>query len=281
MTVISFYGKILHILKEVLLYMNRIFIKEADTNSNYKNIEKTKVLVTGLSSNSGVSFVATCIAHYLKTLKLSISFLELEEYSRHRSLLYDSAAFEQRFISMPFISFHQKVLDGEKIRGLTNLDEGINWAILSPSLLHSKEGFALSPEAKNRLINNLSGEIIIATDDNLDNIPEYDYIVCVVDPFPSKLLAGKSKLLQLKKLEVQNNNVIYIINKLSSSIPKKEILEYLKIKAAPCIGLLDEKLFYEDEFNCKFHYNNKKIWSEIEKPIKELISGAKKLTHKV
>ncbi len=257
-------------------YMNRIFLKEVEEKTTYSIIEKNKICVTGLSKGAGTTFVATLLARYFSLQKQAVAYLELEAPTNDRPLLYDSVDMEQRFNKKIFHSFHESVQKGEKIRGKKNIDENINWGIVAPSFRDNL--IPLTKEEEIRLLSNISGNTVIATCDNTSCFSEFDCIVCVVDPLPSKLLASEARLKKLKKIELEYDNILWVINKFNKGVSLKDIKKLIKAKDVFCIDKIDDAHIYTNEFQCKFHYRNKQVKDITDKSVSKIAANIASIT---
>ncbi len=260
--------------------MNRVFLKEIEEKSSYSAIEKNKICILGLGRNVGTTFVATLLAYHYSNQKQSVAYLELESSYCEKPLLFDSVDMQQRFSKKTFYSFHERVHKGEKIRGVKNIEENINWGIITPEFRNRNE--PLSIEEEMRLLSNISGNTVIATLDEVKFASDFDCIICVVDPLPSKLLASSDNMRILKKIELECDNVVWVVNKFNKGVNSKDIRSFLKTKNICYVEKVDEVEIYSDEYQCRFHYRNKHIKEITEKSIAKLagiVSSITKKTH--
>lgn len=242
--------------------MERKFFREPEQTKKYNALEKVKVCVAGLGEGVGTTFIASNIAYYLSENHKSSAFVEIGDPRSKKALLYDSVAMEQRFKNRNFVDFYKAIRDGEKIRGRCNIEEGINWAIITPE--DCEEKICLKEEEKWKLINNVSGEYVIVDIGSevlsMEELFEFDIIVAVLEPMPSKMLGAAKSFQQIKKMELRNLPIIWVVNKYNEGVIKKEVVNYLKAKGIEYINMMSPNPFFRDEYNCKFHFKNKELW---------------------
>ncbi|MEG0924443.1 MAG: hypothetical protein RR313_06030 [Anaerovoracaceae bacterium] len=264
--------------------MERKFFRETQRNDNYNSIEKVKIGIFGIGESVGTTFVATSLAYYFCEKGKSVAFVEIGNPRKRLSLLFDSVAMEKRFVNREFVDFYKLAEEKSTIRGRKNIEEGINWALITPD--NCKKEIEPSIEQKERIINNISGEIVICDFDcreDWDNLPEdMDILIGVIEPLPSKMIGGAKLFKDIKRRQSQGAKVIWIVNKENKGVEKKEVNNYLKEKEPIHIPIFDEEAFYENEYNCKFHFTNKKIWEEMREymdKIQEKMANITKVSH--
>ncbi len=185
------------------------------------------------------------------------------EQKQQKTDIYDALGMDKRFAGREFIDFFGLLEQGKSIRGLRNLDEKINWALhipqehrqnsyrmtelsvrMRPLSAHKKVDMRLKKPAKDadkelrflRLINNIAGDFIVC--DFGSSMParklyeDMDLILCVVDPMPSKLLSAIELLGSIKLMEAKGYEVIWLINKDSSGVNRREFRDFTGLKIA-------------------------------------------------
>jgi len=194
------------------------------------------------------------------------------------SLIYDSIGIEKRFSNREFASFYTLVKKRKYIRGIKNMDAGVNWALMTS--YESKTGSALTALEEARLINNIYGDVIICdmgSEIKISRLDEMDKIICVVDPMPSRLVGSRTVYQKLKEEEHKGKEIIWIINKANGGINKKCFREYMKIKKPITIPLIRPEHFYTAEYNCRIPFEQREIKSKVrpqfEEIVKHIIAG--------
>ena len=194
------------------------------------------------------------------------------------SLIYDSIGIGKRFSNREFAPFYTLVKKRKYIRGIKNMDAGVNWALMTS--YESKTGSALTALEEARLINNIYGDVIICdmgSEIKISRLDEMDKIICVVDPMPSRLIGSRVVYQNLKEEEHKGKEIIWIINKANGGINKKCFREYIKIKKPITIPLIRPEHFYTAEYNCRIPFEQREIKSKVrpqfEEIVKHIIAG--------
>ncbi|MBQ9973313.1 MAG: hypothetical protein IJP24_07275 [Firmicutes bacterium] len=253
--------------------MNRLFERKNEESMiapDYKLIEKIKVGVTGIGKGVGTSFVATSIAYFTASeSERNVAFVQLDEGHR----VYDSLGIDKRFSGRNFCDFYKFVREGKNIKNERNLDEKINWALAIPESLTSSNSIEkrLTDVECMRLVNNIRGDFIVCDFGSCDNsvlntlYDDMDYILCVLDPLPSKLLSAEEGFKRMKMMASRGKSVFFIVNKDNPGINRRELKDYLgKIVSDNCfyIRMFDQRLFYSAEYRCEIPASLKEIGSE-------------------
>lgn len=247
--------------------MDRILSREAALPEKYAGMDKLKVGVVGISAGAGVSFLTGCLARYLaNTGRHSPSVVELGSGS-----LYDSYGMDKHFAGRPWFRFYEALAENRSIRGARNMDEGINWILRSPD-----EGkINLAFEQKLRLVSHAVGDVILC-DLSGEAEPDYellrslDQLIAVIDPMPSKILAGYPILCNLKMLDTEKEGMIFVINKMNRGVNRRQMLDFLKIKKPVFFPLAGPEHVYTAEYNCKIPYTLSEIKNALQSPMEEL-----------
>ena len=230
-------------------------MRERQTEKYVCVIEKQKIGVVGMSKGAGVTFIATTLAKVLSSLDgRKVTLLEVcDHFAKNKALIYDSIGFDKRFKTREFIRFYGEVRQGMEIRGKSNPDEKINWALLTPEDI--KDEGEIRPIEVIRLINNIAGDLIVCDISDCKNTVEYlldmDTVVFVVDPAPSRMIAGYPLMREVKRMEYKGKKVIWLINKYNPGINKRELMNFLKLKDYYKIPFIAAEYFYSAEYNCK------------------------------
>ena len=249
--------------------LHRILSREADDSEKHEALEKLKVGVIGISESSGVSFLTGCLARYLaNTGNYRPAVIELGHGS-----LYDSFGMDKRFAGREFFRFYRALSENQSIRGIRNMDEGINWILIAPD----EEKIDISSELKFRMITQAKGDVILCdfsgfVDQDFRLLQTMDQIIAVIDPLPSRMLKGYETLRGIKVLEMRQNDIIYIINKLNKGVNRRQMYDYLKIKKPVTVPLISPEQVYTAEYNCKIPYSMAEIKKVLKEPLSEIIS---------
>ncbi|MDD3169690.1 MAG: hypothetical protein PHC91_09575 [Eubacteriales bacterium] len=250
--------------------MDRILSREAFQQEQYNQMDKLKIGLIGISAGAGTSFLAGCLARYLaNTGKHSPTVAELGKGS-----LFDSYGMDKRFAGRQYFRFYQALKENKRIRGMRNPDEGINWILQSPG----ERGIRLSFEQKLRLVNHAMGDMILC-DLSGEQAPDYellqnmDRILAVIDPMPSKMLGGYEILSNLKLLETEQNDIIFVINKMNNGVNRRQMLQFLNIRKPVFLPMLNPECIYTAEYNCKIPYTAGEAKKVLQLPLGEIAAA--------
>jgi hypothetical protein len=230
-------------------------------------MDKLKVGVIGISAGAGVSFLTGCIARYLANTGLhSPAVIELGGGS-----LYDSFGMDKRFAGRSWFRFYEALAEGRSIRGVRNIDEGINWILRSPD----EGGINLAFEQKIRLISHARGDVILC-DLSGDAKPDFellrslDQLIAVIDPMPSKMLEGYKTLCNIKMLGTEKEGLIIVVNKMNRGVNRRQMLEFLNVKKPVFLPLVNPENIYTAEYNCKIPYTLGEVKNALQDPLGEI-----------
>ena len=230
------------------------------------NMEKLKIGVCGLSENAGATFVAVYLARMLGEIPgLRPALVELED-----SKVYDALALIKYFDEREYFYFFEAVQKGETIRGKKNLLYGVNWACQNP---HDSKA-SLSPAQQISLVNNISANIVVSILPPAPTIPvtsiinrayeksSSDHVTCpfkdmelvliVMDPLPSRLMAGYGFLCNLL---LSNKPAIFLINKMNRGVSERELYNFLRMTDLYFLPLLEAEYIYGAEFSGRQVYD--------------------------
>lgn len=206
--------------------------------------------------------------------KCAVSFVEINSSKELTGFSYDKIGIEQRFAGREFISFAKLIDEGKPIAGLYNISDGINWVLNVPG----RE--AVNPAGYIRLIENIDTvvkicDIVPFGDDgapvkNTQNMEAFKSIlatmhkiICVIDPLPSKLLAGIPVFEMIRMAEANGIPVTYVINKMNKGVNMREIRKFLNINEFCFMQTIDNELIYSAEFECRSILSDEKVHKSI------------------
>ncbi|MEA4986730.1 MAG: hypothetical protein VB095_01620 [Anaerovorax sp.] len=245
-------------------------------------MERFKIGIVSISNHSGVSFLTTILAAYFaEQKKITPVVLELGTAS-----LYYSLGIEKYFSDRSFVSVFEEERNQENVRDIWNLYKGINWALQTPQDYRKNCGVI----NKFRLIHNVPGDLLLCDfsgckvglsggnsgnneinqlDETWQLLREMDQIFLVIDPLPSKLLAGSEQFAhyRLSRLPIK-----IIINKDNQGVQHKELQNYLQTKDVIWIPYLQPELLYEAEYRCLNPYGVDKIKNKLKDPLSKIES---------
>ncbi len=241
--------------------MERYFFRSRSDAAKKIDKEQIRIGVTGIGQGVGTTFVASALAFYFRDQGKSVSFTQCLDPKKCTGLLYDAVAMDKRFAHRSFYDIYQCITDGQPIRRKRNRETGIFWNIPTPQ--NCLQGLRLDEKQQGRLIGNADGEVCIydvEADYSWDSfLLDMDLIVAVVDPLPSRLIRAKDRFRQLKKMELSGCPVVWIVNKVTSGINKKQVRDYLKTSKILWLEAVEMEQIYKDEYLCRFHWENQEI----------------------
>ena len=249
--------------------MDRILSREASAVERYPALEKLKIGVVGISEHAGASFMTGCFARYLaNTRKHSPAVIELG-----RGSLFDSYGMDKRFAGRQYFNFYKAVENNQSIRGMKNTDEGVNWILRSPE----EDKIKLTFEQKLRLESHAKGDVILCDlsgdrEQEFELLQSMDQIIAVIDPLPSKMFEGFWLLRNLKAMEADRGEIIYVINKYNRGVNRRQMLDFLKIRKPVFIPLVSTESIYTAEYNCKIPYAMSEVKNALRDPLTEIAS---------
>lgn len=249
--------------------LDRILSREASLAEKYAAMDKFKVGIIGISPGAGAGFLTGCLGRYLaNTGKHSPAVVELGKGS-----LFDSYGMDKRFAGRSWFRFYESLKENKSIRGMQNMDEGINWILRSPS----DGDVSLSFEEKLMLAVHARGDVILCdlsgeTEPDFQMLRTMDQIIAVIDPMPSKMLVGYSLLCSLKALEMERGNMIYAINKMNRGVNRRQMSDFLNVRKPIFLPLVNPESIYTAEYNCKIPYTIGEVKSALQGPLEEIVS---------
>jgi hypothetical protein len=229
-------------------------------------IDRMKIGIVGLAPNAGAGFIATSLARVLvEQRNCHPAVLELGHGG-----LYDCLGMDKRFSGRQYFSFHNAVLQDKSIRGRENELDGVNWMLLPPE----ESASSIELARKLRLLHTAMGDVILCQLGGLSGeelwslLWEMDKVLVIIDPLPSRMLAGYKLLCSLRISELP---IIYIINKYNAGVNRRELLDFLKLKKLTFLPLVEQEAVYAAEYTCRVVYDMANARKQLEKPLKELL----------
>lgn len=196
----------------------------------------------GLTAGAGASLLTICAAGYFSDRKRSVSVVELGGGG-----IYDCLAMDKLFALKEFHSFYKAAEGSGSLRRLSNLEQGVNWALKLPD----EREAALEYREALRLIYGISGQAVLfdfsgREDEELWRLlREMDLVITVVDPLPQRLIAGRSSLEHWK---LSGLPVRFLVNKACRGIDWRELTRFLKVKEVEQVPFLSPELLYAAQY---------------------------------
>ena len=221
--------------------------------------EVRKIGIVGLSAGAGVTTLALALAECLSSKQKSapVTYLEISEGPDERSaagLPYDKIGIDRHFAGRDFVSFYRLAAEGKPLSGKYNLSGGVNWVLRMPvDMRHTIGASALL-----RLIDNVDGAPVICDISSslslgtlADVLADMQRIICVVDPLPSKLLAGGPVMDRVRSAEHAGITVDYVLNKMNTGVNLREVKRFVSLNEPVEISAVKLQTVYAAEYACR------------------------------
>lgn len=229
-------------------------------------IDRYKIGVVGLSPGAGAGFISVFLARALaETGVYQPVVLETGGYG-----LYDILGMDKHFAGREYFRFFDAVRNDKSIRGKSNELYGVNWILRSPEESDTKMDLL----ELIRMMNHASGDMIICKiscirgEELWKLLADMDKVLVVIDPLPSKMLAGHKLLCKFRTAGLP---VIYSVNKMNGGVSRRELLGYLKQKKLIYFPMLDQETVYGAEYSCRPAYDMPFVKSALKRPIDDLL----------
>ena len=229
-------------------------------------IDRMKIGVVGLAPGAGAGFVSACLAGaFVEAGNFHPAVLEIGAEG-----LYDSLAMDKHFAGRDYFQFFKAVCGDKSIRGRSNELYGVNWILKSPA----EKGMPMDLLRIIRMANHALGDMIICKISHMQEdacwrlLWDMDRVLVVIDPLPSKMLAGYKLLCALRTSGLP---LIYLINKMNGGVSHRELRDYLKLKKLLYLPMIDPELIYGAEYSCRFIYDLPSAKSRIKIPMDDLM----------
>jgi hypothetical protein len=226
--------------------------------------EIRKIAFLGLSAGAGATTLALaaaeCLAAGIKAAgrkTAPVAVLEIAEGPDERSsagLPYDKIGIDHHFAGRDYLSFYRLAAEGKPLAGQYNLSGGVNWALRMPVDGRHTVGVA----ALLRLIDNIDGAPVLcdlssalSADALADVLADMHRIVCVIDPLPSRLLAGGPVMEQVRSAEHAGIPVTYVLNKMNPGVNLREVNRFVSLKEPVEIPAVKPQTVYAAEYACR------------------------------
>ncbi len=218
--------------------------------------ETVRMAVIGVAQGSGVSFVAGLLAAWVGQAfsDESVALVELGT-----PYFYEAYGIEKRFLYRDFYPFHRLVAERKNIRGLANMEQGINWILrcpgdAPPGGVHE----ALSPGDSLRLVHNATGTVRLFDCSGMnpalmwDILPDMDAVVCVLDPLPTRLcpyIAG------IERIRIEAPRPVFVANNMNRGVHRGELRRFFRGTDWLELPHVATEDLYRAQYNCVLPYS--------------------------
>jgi hypothetical protein len=229
--------------------------------------EKTRFAFIGLSGSAGVTMLAFAFADFLAARlrpDATVAVVEINDAPcPPAGFDFDRMGMDKHFENREYISFYDMIARGKPIRGISNMDGGVNWMLRVPGERYKP----LEIVDFSRLAANAEGDVIICDihggfrrgqadgiplpDDIRKLLDDMDRVFVIVDPLPSRMMADPRMLEVFKDLEANGREVVYVLNKWNRGVNAREVKAFLRVKNPVFIQLISGETIYAAEYNCQ------------------------------
>lgn len=253
--------------------MERLFIREKREETAPGHL----LGVTGLCRGSGVTAAASSAAMFLAEQGLEVRFTECAVPRQGRPLLYEAAAFSERFRGRSFQDVYSLLAEERPISGNPNLEMGVSWILAPPE---SRDHCAAFTETmRGRLIRHgMRAEYAVfdclSGDESwFPYLRDFDAVLVLVDPLPSRLEAGMPVFRKMKALENEGKvQVFWLVNRMCSSVSRRQMRRFLMSRRIFWVDDLGRDCFCQNEYCCRLHWENQKIREAFQPVFQDMFS---------
>jgi hypothetical protein len=190
---------------------------------------------------------------------------------------YDRVGIDMRFAGRDYVSPYARLAAGGSVRGVSNIDGGVNWLLRAPG--EPADGLGIADYV--RLSSGAAGDIVVidiggrfGRARRKDELPKLlndcDRIFAVIDPLPSALMADTERLELFKSLESGGADVLYVINKMNPGVDLKELRSFIRVRRVVELPFLAPEHLYAAEYNCCTAYSMPKLAPQLEAAFEQM-----------
>lgn len=233
----------------------RNFKTQSISTSTDRNITTA---VIGIGRGVGTTTVATALAFCFAEKGEKVNFLEAALPQTTNIMIYWKAAFDKRFVARDFYDFYDEVKRDKDISKASNLEEGINWMLVTP---YDKENsLCLSEREQARLIlraQKSSCVIDMAWGNGWERyLTDCDYIIAVLEPLPSKMITNSYICREIKRLECEGKHIIWVVNKNTGGIMHHQVRKFIGNKHIIWLEAVKRDEIFKQEYRCLLRNEN-------------------------
>ncbi len=252
-------------------------VKVPEYKEMFTSIPNNLIVVCNLTPRAGSTFVSINLAAALTDLKVLTSVIEPPIYKPY---LFDMLDMEDRINkkgAKTFYSFPHEIAEGEQLKPDQEvIEEDIIWAIPDARKEIVKK-WTLEDMVRLIYSSKKASVQILDVGSNLYHssvfglLHDADQIICLIDPLPSDVMQNKEEILQAIELKEQGYHIDFVLNKMNSGIPKKEVERELSVDFLSEIPYINPELVYSSVYKCNIPYNISDIKKELEVPYHSIL----------
>lgn len=246
--------------------------------------EKRKIAVAGAGRGSGVSLLTGLLAAWAAAHKPREAVTLAELGSPY---FYEAFGIGKRFLQRDFYPFYTLMAQQRSIKGLSNCEEGIRWALRCPGEYADPTAPGPSVLERLRLIHNLEGTLLLFDCSGLslealwEILPEMDAVVFVADPLPSTLIPAAGLV---DRIRMERPDAVWVLNKMNRGVHRGELQRFLGRVSCLEIPCLAPEDLCRAQYNCQLPYSIasvrqktgsglKELWDRLERAEADLFPG--------
>lgn len=261
--------------------MERVVLREKFVNDN-DFFERIKIGVVPISRGAGATLIATSVAKVISENEMvKVSFVEISQRKKlGERITFDSIGIDRRFAGRSFTDLFKLAEQGGITRGITNIDEGINWILHTPSIpgaskIGEESNRVNEPLENLRVLNSAPGDVIICDfeihPEMLELLTDMDVLIVVIDPIPSAMIAGYETLGFCKALAVGGKRIIWVVNKDNGGVNKRELIQFIRLKDIIFIPYISAEELYNAEYNCLLPISKREVRTNLVNGVNKII----------
>ncbi|QSX04922.1 hypothetical protein JYG23_09480 [Sedimentibacter sp. zth1] len=259
---------------------NSIFDKKSNETIKLIPVNCRNIGVVSLSNGAGSTFITMNLACALSE-RVKVSVIE---YPLLKPYIYNYLGLNTLCINgyVDFCSLPHMINNEERITPkyyVHQTNKNIFWIIQDATLdrienWDSKEMMRLLYLPKESSINVIDLGDKLFNSSITDILEQFSMIIVIIDPMVPNLLNSITNFEKIKELEkTSKTKILYVINKFSKGVNKKELLGFLDITPTCYIPYINSKDIYKAVYEGTIPYNYTSVKSELNGPFSSIIEN--------
>lgn len=185
-----------------------------------------------------------------------VSYVEICRPDTGKSSVFFEAALDRRFGDRRFTDFFKLYERNEHLGRAVNLHKGINWVVWPPLPLGEDEeeremrlAYAAALSADRAALRQFAGKMVIVDSPSFHCLKQYDLVVAVMDPLPSKVFAGAERYENLRKMQLDGMSVLWVVNRNNTAVNQKKLKRFFHLSEFFSVPLIEKPIFYEAQYS--------------------------------
>ena len=256
------------------------YIEKAVERKVYTGIENKLVIVSSLTRCAGATTITLCLAKYCSSLNILSSVVEPPISI---PTIFNCTGIEERLENVEdeqdnFYSYPHEIASEKRIKNKAEyLFDNIVW-VVPDDRKKLIENWGYNQMLQLIHVSEIAPITFIDVGDNLNHeavrplLSVVDFILVVIDPFPTTFKRSANKITELKKLKIDGFPINFIMNKWNSGIEEKEFLDFMQVKPLAFIPAIDLSILYKANYQYKIPLCYSEVSDLIRKPLKNICS---------